>query len=383
MPSRYLSAALLLGALSLAQTGQAASLKTIHAFKDTPDGATPWTTQLIPLHGNLYGTALQGGANNDGTIFELTPAGKEKTLYSFQGAPSDGWKPEAGLVADGAGNFYGTTNQGGPNDMGIVYEFSSAGKETVLHAFTGGSDGANPEAALVRDQSGNLYGTAVLGGDGGCDYGCGTVFEIAANGTFSVLHSFTGGNDGETPEGTLTMDASGNLYGTAIAGGAHGYGTVFKLAPGGAFSVLYAFTGGKDGANPKAGPILDGAGNLYGTTALGGTSNNGTVFEISAQSGETVLHSFAGGNAGSEPYIGLSMDASGNLYGGTAAGGDNGYGILYRVSAKGDFTVLHVLNGLDGEYPSSAPVMDRTGSLIGTTYAGGRHIWGTIYRLDK
>jgi len=380
--SRYLSASLLVGALTLAQGGHAASFKVIHAFKDGNDGATPWTTRLINVSGNWYGTGLQGGIYNNGTIFVLTPEGKEKTLYSFAGAPSDGWKPLAGLIADSAGNFYGTTNQGGTSDTGIVFKYASNGQETVLHDFTGGSDGGNPEAALVQDQAGNLYGTTVVGGDQSC--GCGTVFEIAANGTFSVLHTFTDGSDGQIPEGTLAIDASGNLYGTAIGGGANGFGTLFKITQGRSFSVLYAFSGGSDGANPKAGPILDTSGNIYGTTALGGVSNQGTVFKVSAWGKESILHAFTGGSGGSEPYIGVSLDSSGNLYGGTAAGGNNGDGVLFRVSTKGSFAVLHILNGnTDGEYPSSVPVTDQAGYLIGTTYAGGADGWGTIYRLAK
>jgi uncharacterized repeat protein (TIGR03803 family) len=247
--------------------------------------------------GNLYGTTQNGGSGGGcsfgcGTVFKLAPAGNETVLHSFTGSPGDGGRPVAGLIMDTAGNLYGTTAEGGSgtctvingvpvSGCGTVFKLDPAGNETVLHSFTGGSDGIQALAALIMDQAGNLYGTTELGGS----FGFGTVFKLDPSGNETVLHTFTGGNDGATPFfAGLIMDTAGNLYGTTFNGGASGYGTVFELDTAGNETVLHSFTGSPgDGASPPAALIMDKAGNLYGTTLIGGASGFGTVFKLTVQ----------------------------------------------------------------------------------------------------
>jgi uncharacterized repeat protein (TIGR03803 family) len=386
----WMSAAVSALALSAAGEAQAAKFRVLHAFLDGSDGATSNAPVITDSKGNLFGTALQGGATNNGVVFEVAAGGTESVLYSFAGGSSDGRRPEAGLLEDAAGNFYGTTNQGGPADQGIVFKLAPGGQETVLHAFTDGSDGGMPQAALIADAAGNLYGTATQGGDKGCfGDGCGTVFKVAPNGNFTVLHAFTGGNDGNYPMATLLADKKGNLYGTDAGGGAHGDGTVFKLAPDGKFTTLYAFASGADGAGPQAGLIQDKAGNFYGTTRSGGgsgcTYGCGTVFRLAPDGSETVLYAFTGGSDGGEPYGGVVADSAGNLYGTTITGGvDDDLGVVFKVSAKGKETVLHALDGAnDGAWPEAGVIIGKNGKLYGTAYAEGPDQWGTVFATSK
>ena len=243
--------------------------------------------------GNLYGTTSGGGASYKGVVFKLAPDGTETVLHSFPGFPSDGNSPYAGLIADSAGNLYGTTlSRDSVSHAGVVFKLAPNGTagwtETVLHSFTGfPTDGALPYAGLIADSAGNLYGATTGGGASGQ----GVVFKLAPDGTETVLHAFTGGSDGAYPGvGPLIADSAGNLYGTTTGGGggpgASGQGVVFKLAPNGTGgwteSVLYSFTGGSDGGQPFYGSLIaDGAGNLYGTTVGGGASGAGVVFKLS------------------------------------------------------------------------------------------------------
>src|ERR1700730_2392125 len=237
----------------------------------------------------------------------------ETVLHSFAG--SDGSIPAAALIADSSGNLYGTTFYGGAGCGGVVKLSPGAkvspGTETVLHSFTS-SDGENPEAGLIADRAGNLYGTTVNGGPSGSgcggSSGNGVVFKLSPIGTETMLHSFTGGTDGANPVdiGSLIADRAGNLYGTTQNGGASNLGTVVKLYPGGIETVLHSFAGGTDGANPFAGLIADSSGNLYGTTTGGGASGGGVVFKLSPGGIETVLYSFTGGRDGAAPFARLS-----------------------------------------------------------------------------
>ena len=224
---------------------------------------------------------------------------------------------------------------------------SAATSETVLYSFAGSpSDGANPLAGLIADRAGNLYGTTGFGGSS--DFG--VVFKLAPNGTETVLHFFAGGpSDGRTPffSGGLIVDPAGNLYGTTFGGGASDFGVVFMLAPNGTETMLHSFAGSPtDGASPQAGLIIDGAGNLYGTTANGGASDFGVVFKLAPNGTETVLHSFAGGPSdGAGPVAGLIADSAGNLYGTTSGGGASGFGVVFKLAPDGTYTVLHTFAG--------------------------------------
>jgi len=308
-------------------------------------------------------------------------------LHDFMGG-SDGSGAQNDLIMDASGNIYGTTwgQYDGAGD-GNVFEIAADGTYSVLYSFAGGSDGSHPGAGPVMDQSGNLYGTTYQGGGGGCaGSGCGTVFKLAPDGTESVLHAFNG-SDGENPLSRLIADASGNLYGTTVQGGTNSCGTVFRLAPDGSnFTTLFNFRSlrVKDGCYPNAGLVADTSGNLYGTTANGGAKNIGAVFKLAPDGTETVLHSFRKkGQLGDYPVAALTIDAAGNLYGTTQEGGakKTNYGTVFEITAGGAFSVLHAFDGTDGSQPLADLYLDQSGDLFGTTSYGGEYNYGTVFEL--
>ena len=261
----------------------------------------------------------------------------------------------------------------------VTFSSADAAQFRVLHSFTGGNDGARPEFALLADSSGNLYGTTSQGGGTGCTVGCGVIYKIAPDGTETILHAFTGGSDGADPNGPLVSDASGNLYGTTGAY-ADGYsGTVFKVSPGGVLTTLHSFTKEPDGVQPLGGVILDGSGNLYGTTYYGGTEGYGTVYRIAPDGIETILHSFDPQKGeGGEPFKSLLRDPKGNFYGIAGAPGE-----IYKVDKKGALTVLYTFRQGDenGSFPAAALIRDKLGNLYGTTTEDGSYDYGTAYKL--
>ncbi len=364
------------------------------------DGSLPYAGLIADSAGNLYGTTWMGDADSWGTVFKLTAKGKETLLYSFTGG-SDGGQPYAGLLADSSGNLYGTTYTGGivycgygTAGCGTVFKVAPDGTETVLYSFCSKgnctdntqNDGTQPEAGLIADSAGNLYGTTPYGGKGCYGLGCGTVFKLRPPAlgkkkwTETVLHTFTGGSDGAGPFAGVIVDSSGNLYGTTWRGGTNDDGTVFKVAPDGTETVLYSFCSQAnctDGGVPFAGLHADSSGNLYGTTYSGGTNDDGTVFRLAPDGTETVLHSFAGGSDGAGPHAGLIGDSSGNLYGTTVNGGAEYSGTAFRVAPDGTETVLHSFfcslanNCTDGALPYAGLIADSSGDLYGTTWLGG------------
>ncbi len=331
----------------------------LHSFGASTDGTNPSSSLIMDSSGNLYGTTEHGGASGGGTVFKLTPTGKE-LHYSFcveTGCP-DGEYPAAALVMDKAGNVYGTTTAGGAHNSGTVFKINRSGNESVLYSFGATStDGSTPSAALIMDSKGNFYGTTVNGGannNSNCGVGCGTVFKVTNSGAETVLYSFgASSTDGTKPSSSLIMDSRGNLYGTTQAGGTNvgcsprnpiGCGTAFKLTSGGTETVLYNFctqSGCSDGAVPASGLTMDASGKFYGTTSQGGANSNsicnqgslgigcGTVFSLTLDGTEIVLYNFCsqvGCNDGATPSSGLITDSKGNFYGTTAAGGVNGFG---------------------------------------------------------
>jgi uncharacterized repeat protein (TIGR03803 family) len=258
----------------------------LYSFQNGLDGQIPLGTLVRDKAGNLYGTTSDGGAFSSGTLFKLDPSGKLTVLYTFASYPGDAARPRGNLVRDAKGNFYGTTQIGGAYGYGTVFKIDASGNETVIHSFTGGSDGGYPWAGVIRDSKGNLYGTTYQGGDSvNCPvpYNCGVVFKIDKKGKETILHAFTG-YDGRNPVGTLLRDTAGNLYGTTMYGGQSNilyWGTVFKLDPAGNETLLHVFTGYEDGAYPLAGLTRDKSGNLWGTASQGGDkSNSGVIFKI-------------------------------------------------------------------------------------------------------
>jgi uncharacterized repeat protein (TIGR03803 family) len=340
---------------------------------------------------------------------------KFKTLYKFKGG-KDGDSPDAGLIFDQAGNLYGTTQSGGADGAGTVFQLTpnqnGGWTESVLYSFcslANCADGGYPTAGLIFDRAGNLYGTTTDGGAHGAQTDNGTVFQLTPNQnggwTEHVLYSFcsrTNCADGKDPTAGLTFDQAGNLYGTTYGGGAHtDNGTVFQLTPnqngGWTEHVLHSFcsrTNCADGWYPSAGLIFDQAGNLYGTTLAGGAQTYGTVFQLTPnQNGgwtEHVLYSFCSRTNcadGTLPYAGLIFDQVGNLYGTTYTGPSGGTVFQLTPNQSGGWTehVLHSFcsrtNCADGEFPFAGLILDRAGNLYGTTVAGGTQNFGTVFQL--
>ena len=391
-----------LSVFAASDAANASQFSVLYTFKGGSDGEAPWGRLLVDK-GNLFGVTLNGGREKPscistegcGTVYEVTPTGAETVLYRFA-VKSSGLSP-SGLARDKRGNLYGTTFLGGPADgsrcgtdhwrCGVVFKLAPDGTETVLHGFIG-PDGARP-IGLAKDTSGNLFGTSSYG----C---CGQVFKVAPNGSESTFYAFTGGSDGAYPEARVIADTAGNLYGTTFGGGmgcnGYGCGTVYRIAPDGTETILYAFSGGTDGWGPQAPLKMDNAGNLYGTAYGGGANGLGVVFKLAPNGVETVLHSFAGGSDGEGIYTnGLSLDSSGNVYGATVYGGGTrctgyGCGTVYRIAPDGTEKILHSFAGkADGAFPESDLVLDDAGNVYGTALSGGSTICsggcGTLFKI--
>lgn len=381
--------------------------RPIHIFHG-PDGGQPTANLISDAAGNLYGTAIEGGAGNSGVVFELSPNSsgkwKETVLYSFSGF-KDGNSPFAGLTMDGAGNLYGTTSSGGnpsctasTGACGVVYELSHKGahkwKETVLHAFSG-NDGAYPVSGVTLDKTGDVFGATEQGGgtSSSCGGGCGVVYELVRGSgkwTESVLHAFNPLQppDGEFPESRLIFDAHGDLFGTTFEGaGPTSSGCVYELVPMGSGqwkeSIVQAFLpqDNGDGQFPSGDLVMDAAGDLFGTTSEGGTPSSesaGVVYMLTAGTWqENVLLDFDSSAEGIRPEGGVIRDGSGNLYGTTEFGGDvgcpnkqTGCGNVFRLSMRGKETTV-ALSPKQGYHPVAGLLSDGKGNLYGTARDGG------------
>jgi uncharacterized repeat protein (TIGR03803 family) len=376
--------------------------KTLYKFKGGKDGANPLAGLVFDTAGNLYGTTVFGGASNAGTVFQLMSGSNgwtESVLYSFTGG-NDGANPAPGLILDGGGNLYGTAGGGGEYGNGAVFELaptSNGWTESVLYSFTGGADGSGP-FGVVFDAAGNLYGETWDGGHftSFCYLGCGVVFELTPgpNGwTESVIHTFMDKLDGSNSIAELIFDSAGNLYGEAWNGGKYGLGNVFRLTPksNGTWTehILHQFEGGKGGAEPQGGLIFDAAGNLYGTTRNYFSGSYGIVFKLVPNSDGTwtkqTLHQFTGGKDGASPYVGLTFDSAGNLYGVAYDGGAYGYGTAFTLkpSSTGGWTfhVLHNFKDEPGAHPWGGLIVDGSGNIYGTTYGDGSKTFGSVFEI--
>jgi len=377
----------------------AQTFTTLHSF-DSTDGAYLYAGLVQGTDGNFYGTTYGGGANGDGTVFQITPGGTLTTLYSFcsQSGCTDGENPQAALVQGIDGNFYGTANAGGANGYGTVFQITPSGILTTLYSFCSQgtdrkgrcADGSGPLfAALVQGTSGSLYGTTPEGGA----YCCGEVFQITPGGTLTTLYSFCNINckDGANPEAGVIQGTDGNFYGTTCCGGTNTCifdgsdelcGTFFKLTPAGTLTTLYNFcpqSGCTDGKVPEA-PIVQGTdGNFYGTTDRDGANGYGTVFQITPSGILTTLYSFcsqSGCTDGKNPFhAGLLQGTDGNFYGTTMSGGAKGGGTVFQITPSGMLTTLYSFCSqkgcTDGKNPYSGLVQAANGNFYGTTYEGG------------
>ena len=351
----------------------------LYTFTGGSDGGSPSSGVVFDKKGNLYGTTPEGGPGGFGVVYTLAPAGQETVLYGFSASASvQGQNSDGGVIFGVNGHLFGATLAGGPAGTGVIYEVSGVGEETVLYSFPGSPGGFSPEGMLVRDQSGNLYGTNFDGG-----IGFGLIYKINPNGQETVLHAFTGGLDGGVPLAGLTPDSAGNLYGTTLFGGASNAGVVYKLTPTGNLTTLYSFTGKTDGGEPDSAVTLDADGNVYGTATDGGASSLGVVYKVSPAGVETVLHSFTGGTDGQYPESAVTRDPAGNLYGATLGGGLDNFGTVYRVAPSGQETILYnFTGGADGGQPLGSLLLDSAGNLYGTTAFGGANFAGVVFKLS-
>ncbi len=360
------------------------ALTTLYSFPGANDGAYPQAGLVQGSDGYFYGTTSGLGPSGDGygTVFKINTDGVLTNLVSFDS--NNGANPEAGLVQGRKGYFYGTTYAGGTNGWGSVFKISTTGALTTLYSFTGANDGGSPTARLVQGSDGYFYGTAEYGGTNGY----GTVFKMSTNGALTSLYSFPDSNNGVNPVAGLVQGSDGYFYGTTSARASpccayDFYGTVFQISTTGVLTNLYSFTGGNDGANPRAALVQGSDGCFYGTTYWGGTyTNYGMVFKISTTVALTPLYSFTGGNDGANPQAGLVQGSDGNFYGTTENGGTYGSGTVFEINTNGALTSLYCFTGGDdGAYPEAGLVQGSDGNFYGTTYGGGRNGNGTVFRL--
>jgi len=374
----------------------------LHSF-DGEDGSYSFAGLLQGANGNFYGSTHNGGANDYGTVFEITSGGTLTTLHNFP--KGDGAYPSGGLIQGTDRKFYGTAREGGTESYGTVFEVNSSGKMAVLHSFEK-TDGAEPYAGLIQATDGNFYGTTYGGGANGA----GTIFKITPSGTLTTLYSFCSKkpcSDGAFPEAELIEGINGDFYGTTYGGGnpdclRGGCGTVFKISHEGSFTTLHTFctqSGCSDGFQPEAGLVLGADGNFYGTTNAGGGSyGGGTVFKITP-SGELTTICMLCSNIdgpcglGKFPRGTLVLGTDGNLYGTASAGGPTcegqGCGTIFQVTPGGELTLVHGFGGYptDGQGPYAGLVQGTDGSFYGTTSGGGEggcssYGCGTIFNLS-
>jgi uncharacterized repeat protein (TIGR03803 family) len=373
--------------------------ETLYAFgSSSTDAISPSGVLLEGSDGNFYGTTEYGGINGsvssdnfigNGTVFKITPTGEETVLYSFAGGSADGANPQV-LIQGSDGNFYGVTSNGGANNVGTVFKLTPEGVETILYSFVAGNGPENP-AALIQASDGDFYGTSPRSGQ----YGSGQIFKVTPKGVLTLLYTFGAtAFDGAIPVGQLVQGSDGNFYGVTESGGQNCIpdgqaslpcGTVFKVTPTGVETILHMFSG-PDGVNPGAGLIQGSDGNFYGTTTGGVTNSGGTVFEITPGGVETTLYSFsqpvepAGFTPDAGPDAGLTESSDGNFYGTTYAGGETGGGFVFQLTPAGVVTVLYSFPSSKAN-PATNLVQGSDGNLYGTTQLGGAHGDGYFFRL--
>ena len=364
---------------------QAQTFTSLYNFAGPPDGAEPYAALIQDEAGNLYGTTYMGGylsckdpyhLYGCGLVFEVNAAGVETVLHRFSGGTKDGEFPEAPLLRDRYGNLYGTATAGGTGNCyfagtsgcGVVFEIDTAKKESVLYSFQGGTtDGCYPAQGLVMDKVGNLYGTT--GGCGTANYG--TVFKVNKHGQEVLLHSFTGIDDSYPYYGHLLIDAWGDLYGLTSGEADHheAGGTLYKLTNKGKLTTLHSFTGSSgDGCYPSGTLAQDKSGSFYGTTTECGAWNVGTVWKVDKTGAETILHSFSHWGGG-YPQAGVVLDSKGNMFGVA--------GTLWELRKNDNFIVLH---SFMQQVTEAAEVLrDLKGGLYGTTIDGGNYGYGSVW----
>ena len=376
-----LAAVLLLPLLPTAAA--ASSFTTIHTFTAASDGNVTYPALVQGANGLLYGVNSTGGRSDNGTIFSLTLGGKLSVLNTFT-QTNQGTTPEGGIVQARDGNFYGTTYTGGSGAYGTLYQcVPGTGKLNVLSAFTNGDPGGNPVGALIEGVDGSLYGTARYGGAD--NYG--TIFRTnIATATTATLAPVTGGTAGYYPQSDLIQATDGNFYGTTEQGGTYNLGAFFQVTPAGVYTTIYSFTGNDDGSRPLRGVVQGTDGSFYGVCNEGGTYGAGAVYRIDYLNTTfklTALHDFYPPVLDGSNALGNLVQASdGNFYGTTAGGGATGNGTIYEVTPTGGYNQIYSFtDGTDGAAPVAGLTQASDGNLYGTT-AGTNGQSGTVFRLD-
>ena len=364
-------------------TSSGVALETLYSFTTNSVGCLPFGGLIQATNGSFYGTASVGGPNGFGTVFRMDTNRVVTRLHAFT-AGTDGSYPYAALVQGTNGLVYSTAVGGGSTGDGTVFRMTTNGASFTAWSLTSSSSGSGPYSGLVQGPDGNFYGTTYHGGApsyGAPYWGYGTVIKLTANGTLTAIHSFAY-KEGAYPASTLVQGADGNLYGTAQNGGTNGgWGTIFRITPAGILTHLFSFAN-TNGAVPFAGLVQDSGGTFYGTTTVGGAYGAGTVFKLVADGAFTSLYSFTGGNDGSNCSGGLLLASDGNLYGTTVGGGAYGLGTVFRISPDGTLATLVSLDGYQGANPYCTLIQGTDGHLYGTTQNGGANGWGAIFRLS-
>jgi uncharacterized repeat protein (TIGR03803 family) len=387
--SRNAAFVLILVCATMMTTSRAQTFTKLADFNGK--GWRPTHSLVQGTDGSLYGTTNES-TSLGGTLFKLKPAGGAVAiLHAFcmtTGCP-DGSGPAGALTETPNGLYYGASSGGGASRTGTVFSITSNGTLTTIYTFgSQTNDGVNPYSGVVLARDGSLYGTTYNGGT----IGHGTVYNVTLNGVKSTIYNFcqlASCKDGAAPYGPLIQGSDGNFYGTTRAGGGPNKGTVFKITPGGVLTTLYSFchiTNCTDGKEPDGGVAQANDGNFYGTTPVGGTYNQGTIFKITPTGTLTTLHSFCNCGDGSEPNGPLIQATDGNLYGTTFQGGNNP-GTIFNITLAGTLTTLHTFNTTDGVQPNAGLLQDTDGNLYGTTTIGGSSTdcsggCGTLFRLS-
>ncbi len=345
------------------------------------DGGTPAVALIKGNDGDFYGMTSAGGVNGLGTIYKITQSGSLTTLVSFTGTTGAflGSAPHGSLLLGSDGNFYGTTATGGISNIGTIFQLTPAGAFTTLFQFPNVASGQLPYAGLVQDAGGNFYGSTQYGGA----HNYGTMFKLSSSDgvwTLTTLVSFDGVNNGRQPFGGLVQGSDGNFYGTTVYGLiGNTFGTVFKMTPAGALTTLFTFDG-TNGEYPHGGLVQGSDGNFYGTTGVTSTTANGTVFVMTPSGGLTTLVAFTGPN-GSAPRANLVQGSDGNFYGATGQGGSNNLGTLFAMTPGGALTTLVTSNSAIGSAPYGGLVQGSDGNFYGVTGAGGTANAGVFFQL--
>ena len=348
---------------------QAQTYKVLHKNPGAPGISNPSDEAIAQgRDGNLYTTDVLGGVSDDGTLFKFTPSGVATIVNTIN------YYPAGGVTLGTDGNFYGTNQNGGTflcgeSDGGQVYKVTPAGVQTILHSFMGNGDGCNPYSAPIQAVNGVFYGTTTVNSYGGNNAES-TVYTVTSGGVFTAIHTFTG-PDGQNVYAPLVQGTDGNFYGDTIGGGTNDLGVIFKMTPAGAVTVLHSFGTPPDGKLAYYGLIQASDGNFYGTTVYGGTGGNGIVFKITPGGTYSVLYNLNGHSDGANPSSSLVQASDGKLYGVANLNGSTQFGTIYSITTSGTYSVVYNFDNATGAYPASPLRQNTNGILYGTTYNGG------------